>query len=304
MPRDFNHDYRSRSIYHITINKAQQIPDFCTLSGTPECICNTRSPIGEIIEKNIRRFSTLSPRLRVLQYVIMPDHIHFILFVTDYIERAVGSYIGMMKVKIGQEIRATFPQYNLEPIFRDDFYDRILRPTHSLDAIYRYIRLNPYRLRVRQLNPDFFKRINNLTIREGLWQAYGNIHLLDNPFKRQVVVHRADSEAIKAKNRADYIYYAANGCVLVSPFISPAEKEIRKEAEANGGKIILLSNEPMSERAKPSGHNFELCEQGRLLILAPKEKMQPGRQTFLYLNSIAEYLASAPNPATQASQLS
>ena len=149
MPRDFNHDYRSRSIYHITINKAQQIPDFYILSGAPECICNSRSPIGEIIEKNIRRFSTLSPRLRVLQYVIMPDHIHFILFVTDYIERAIGSYIGMI---------------------------------------------------VRQLNPDFFKRINNLTIREGLWQAYGNIHLLDNPFKRHVVAHRADSEAIKAKN--------------------------------------------------------------------------------------------------------
>ena len=52
--------------------------------------------------------------------------------------------------------------------------------------------------------------------------------LLDNPFKEQVVVHRADSPEVRESNRRRWLYTAANGGVLVSPFISPDERGIRE----------------------------------------------------------------------------
>ncbi|MDE6266478.1 MAG: hypothetical protein K2M07_03905 [Muribaculaceae bacterium] len=101
---------------------------------------------------------------------------------------------------------------------------------------------------VRRLNRDFFCKVNNIDINGSLWQAYGNLQLLDNPFKAPVVVHRADSEFVRADKFRRWKHLAENGGVLVSPFISPAEKEVRRLCEEAGGKVIHISNAPF-ERA-------------------------------------------------------
>ena len=290
MGRDPKHDYRSRCIYHITIGKEIGCPDFSRISGSPEQPLVVRSRIGEIIESQILNFPNLCPSLQPLQYVIMPDHIHLALFAREYLPRVLGNYIGMFKVKCGQLIRAEFP--HLQSIFTSDFYDRYLRRSHRLSTIIEYIQQNPYRLLVRRLNPDFFRKINNIEIQGALWQAYGNLQLLDNPFKSPVIIHRADSDLLKADKRRRWKHLAENGGVLVSPFISPEEKEIRRQCEEADGKIILLSNAPFGEREKPASHDFDLCSKGRLLILAPMSPLQPGRSTFLYLNSVAENISA------------
>ncbi|MBO4944929.1 MAG: hypothetical protein J6C91_06720 [Muribaculaceae bacterium] len=293
MGRDPKHDYKSRCIYHITIGKAPVCPVFTRIEGSPERPLVIRTRLGEIIESQILNFPDLCPSLQPLQYVIMPDHIHFILFAKDYLPRVLGRYIGMMKVKCGQLIRAEFP--GLENIFTPDFHDRYLRPNHSLPTIIEYIQQNPYRLLIRRVNPDFFRRINNIEIQSRLWQAYGNLQLLDNPFKAPVIIHRSDSAGLLADKQRRWKHLAENGGVLVSPFISPAEKAIRSQCEDAGGKIILLSNIPFSERGKPAAHDFDLCSKGSLLILAPMSPLPPGRSTFLYLNSIAESISIPQN---------
>ena len=296
MGRDPKHNYRSRCIYHITISKAVSCPVFSYISGTPSSPLVTRSTIGEIIEQQILNFPKLCPSLQILQYVIMPDHIHFAIFARNYLPRAIGSYIGMMKVKTGQIIRELFPA--IKDIFTPDFHDRYLRPCHSLETIITYIIENPKRLLERKEKPGFFQRINNIEIKGSYWQAYGNIQLLYNPFKGPVVIHRADSEAmLKAKHRR-WKHLYENGGVLVSPFISKAEKEVRRECEEAGGKIILISNQPFGVREKPAAHDFEQCSGGSLLILAPITPLPPGRTTFLFLNSIAEFI-SIPNQPTK-----
>ncbi len=289
MGRDPKHDYRSRCIYHITISKAASCPVFSYVSGTSSTPLVTRSTIGEIIEQQILNFPKLCPSLQILQYVIMPDHIHFAIFARNYLPRAIGSYIGMMKVKTGQIIREIFPA--IKNIFTPDFHDRYLRPIHSLETIITYIIENPKRLLERKEKPGFFQRINNTEIKGSYWQSYGNIQLFYNPFKGPVVIHRADSESIKAAKYNRWKHISENGGVLVSPFISPAEKEVRRQCENANGKIILLTNKPLSEREKPAAHDFERCSQGRLLILAPQTPLPSGRETFLYLNSIAESIA-------------
>lgn len=289
MLRDISHDYKSRCIYHITMTKARGIPSFSKIISTPEKPRVERLPLGKIIEQQIYNFPRLCPALRVLQYIIMPDHIHIAIFSQSELPKALGAYIGMMKVRC---VRLAFEQLSIQPpLFEKNFYDRILRRNHNLDTICEYIRQNPSRLLIRQKNPYFFRRLENISINGILWQAYGNYQLLGNPFKAAVVIHRADSHSIKELKLRRRMHLAENGGVLVSPFISHEEKEVRRQCEEANGKVILLSNSPLGHREKPATHNFDLCAKGKLLILAPTTPLPTGRETFLYLNSIAEFIA-------------
>lgn len=87
---------------------------------------------------------------------------------------------------------------------------------------------------------------------------------------------------------------ASKGTVLVSPFISQAEKAIRAEAESLGAKIILITHEAFPERFKPSAHDFDLCSKGRLLIISLGLTAGTGlsRALCMQMNDLAEAIAN------------
>lgn len=289
MPRAFFHDYRSRSYYHITLSKSEAIPAFSLIHGSATRPIVNLSPLGEIIEGSIHRFPEFNPHIRIDQYVIMPDHIHLLLFVMERIEKALGSYIGRFKTDIRREC-------GIDSIFQRDFHDRIIRPCHSLQDVYDYIRDNPRRLLIRREHPEYFTHVRNLIINGDDWEAYGNLQLLRNPFKSAVVIHRRDTAQERERNRQNWLYHAANGGVNVSAFISEAEKEVRAMIEAVHGKQIRIQNESFGEKFKPASHEFQLCERGELLLLAPANTIPFSRSACLQMNAIAEGLAANSLP--------
>lgn len=294
MPRAKHHNYRLPSIYHITMCKRGGVPDFGQLAGGVEGAYVELSEMGKVIERGIRGMAELAPGLQVLQYVVMPDHVHILLHVRRELPRVMGSYIGMFKVRMYQELRSSGKWTGGLAVFEDDFYDTIIYRSRSLDQVFSYIRQNPYRLAVRQAFPEYFRRVNSLEIYGRRVQAYGNLLLLRSPFKQQVVVHRHDTPAENRALHDRWIHAAANGGVLVSPFISPAEKRIRAGAEASGGKVILIQRGAMGERDKPAGHDFELCAAGRLLILSvggPVTGEGFTREECLAMNELARRIA-------------
>ncbi|MDE7351122.1 MAG: hypothetical protein K2N25_08645 [Muribaculaceae bacterium] len=292
MPRHPKHDYRRPCTYHITISKLPQVPDFSIVTGHPASAWIHYYPIGDAIDQSIRTVLKSNPDLNVYRYVIMPDHVHILIRAIRYLDHTIGTYIGKMKVASIQNAREK--GIFLDSIFESDFYDRILRVDQSLNVVYQYVRTNPNRLLARKFNPDYFKRVNDVfNYGEIHWQAYGNMQLLDNPFKNAVICHRADEKIpkIAEANRINWIHTAENGGVLVSPFIAKAEKDVRNKIEEVDGKVILLVNEPFSERYKPSGHDFEQCWKGRLLIVAPDRLLPEGRPTWLFLNRMADWIS-------------
>lgn len=275
----------------ITINKAPLVKAFGTLEGDCSLPPDQKgssfvsaSEIGLAVKIAIRQFSIIEPNIRILQYSLMPDHLHLLLFVEIPTEEILGRIIARFKVSVERAV-------GFKGVFAKGFNDQILKPSRSLDVLYRYLRENPRRLAVRRAHPEFFRRVNALRIEEKIYQAYGNFQLLDCPFKEQVVIHRADSPETRRRNRERWLYTASNGGVLVSPFISQAEKAIRAEAEEAGGRFVLITNEPMGERYKPCARDFDLCEAGRLLILSAKLPGDLSRQTCLAMNALAATLA-------------
>lgn len=284
------HDYTQRCIYMITLNKNPLMENFGILQGDYRIPTGQKgaafissTALGKAIKSTLRRFNSTEPNVRVLQYALMPDHLHILLFVEYPTEDTLGKIIARFKIEVNKASGIT-------GVFAKGFNDQILKSSRSLAVLYRYLRENARRLAVRRARPGFFRRVNALEIGEKTFQAYGNFQLLDCPFKEQVIVHRADSPETRQKNREQWLYTAANGGVLVSPFISPAEKEIRKEAEEARGRLILIISEPMGERYKPAGREFELCEAGRLLIISANLPGELSRKNCLTMNGLAQIL--------------
>lgn len=284
-----NHDYASKCKYHITMLKAEGVSNFGMLTGdyripvgNPGSSYIAASPIGKAIKAALRQIPDLHHALKLYQYALMPDHLHIIIAAEERLDEAIGRKLARFK-------RQASLFAGQDSIFSPGFNDQILYSSRHLDQVFKYLKENPYRLAIRRAFPDYFKKVNLITLGPYQFQAYGNLHLLDNPFKDQVVVHRATSESEKGKDIERWIHTAANGGVLVSPFISIEEKNVRKLAESVNGRIILITNEVLGERQKPYGHNFEKCVNGQLLILTPTSPpISPivNRQTCLAMNHI------------------
>lgn len=294
--RKFGHDYRAPWKYHITITKATGAPVFSRLiinKLSPDGVKIELLPLGKLIQSAIHSIPDFEPHIRVYQYIIMPDHVHILLSVEEHLDRAFGIFIRGLKTQVANRWRSITNDPSAT-VFEPDFNDRIVYSFRNLNDIFSYIRHNPYRLAVRKMRPEFFERSRQLKIENKEMQAYGNLFLLRNPFKYALIIHRKDSDSDFEHKRKNCLHHALNGGVVVSAFISPREKALRKEIEDNGGRIIVLHNRPFSAKEKPARHDFDLCAKGRLLLIAPQNFTGKTltRSQCLELNALAQSLAN------------
>ena len=298
-PKDFRadwHNYYARAQYLITLKKSAMCPNFGSLAGSTAIEPGTRggsyiraSEVGKAVKNALREYTAKYPMIELGQYALMPDHLHCIFHVTESLPFHFGNTIRDFKFMVRNHS-------GLNHVFEDGFNDQIIGPERDLDTVYRYVRSNAYRLAIRREHPEYFQRVNKITVCGTEFAAYGNLQLLDNPFKDQVVVHRSDSLEVSQQHRKRWLHTAANGGVLVSPFISPGEKAVRDAASAIGGRIIVLRVMAFPERFKPSGAEFDLCAQGRLLLMAPWHNLDPKttltRADAMALNAFAQQIAA------------
>ncbi len=296
MPQDKRarwHDYRDPGIYMLTFRKNEQIAPLGTLHrdtsrpyNDPGAVTVRGSDDGLYVVAMLGRIGRYIPSGQLLQFALMPDHVHVLLRVHARLPMPLGTHLAAFK----HALRARDGQ---TPIFEEGFNDKILLHNRSLDQLYQYIRENPYRLMIRREHPEFFARVRQLRIGDQDYDAYGNLFLLKNPFKLPVIVHRKDSEAEHQKHTAEWLELAADGGVLVSAFISAREREVRQLAEDAGGKLIVVRHEPFGERFKPSAHDSDLCIKGLLLILVPCTPSSDTltRSACLRLNDLATKIA-------------
>lgn len=230
----------------------------------------------------------------------MPDHIHFEVFVMERIPLPLGSVIAAFKSNCSKEywLRYSNSESSIKKLsmFDPGFNDKIAFRAGAKDAFYNYIADNPRRYLVKKLYSDYFYHKLVIEINGQRCGLYGNLFLLDNPVKSFVKISRDKSRMTdlqeKIKEWDDTIRC---GGVLVSPFINPAEKEIRDQAIKNGNGLIIILNYRFSERTKPYKSLFDLCMDGRLLIISTEEFTTAPKEICYYqaqkLNSIASAIA-------------
>ena len=312
MPQDYNfpeynqrcvgHDYYGPFIYHIILKKNKNCSSFGSVAGSVTipynnygCAHIVRSALGKACAKALRQWNDSYSFISIWKYSIMPDHIHLIINKSERTKEHLTHYIKQLKYLVRNIYNETTDQkLEINDIFDFSYSDKPLFDDRSLDGWYRYIELNPHRLAMRIQRPYFFTRINNLVICGQNVQAYGNLFHLRNPDRYAVKLSRTHSLQQKEDMKRLWISESIKGSILVSPFISKEEKEIRQKAESFNGKFILIQHEAFGPRFKPPGHLFELCENGKLLIislgLSPKTALS--REICIKMNSLAETICT------------
>ena len=100
--------------------------------------------IGQITQDWLNKINDHFPRAEPGEYVIMPNHIHLIMFLEDTSGRAdpsptVSNVIGWLKYNITKDVNLPKGQ----KLFQRSFYDRIIRNNGEYMEICNYIALNP-----------------------------------------------------------------------------------------------------------------------------------------------------------------
>jgi hypothetical protein len=230
----------------------------------------------------------------------MPDHIHGIVYVKEPLPKPVGQTIRGFKSGVTSELRKHLANPTLE-VWEEGYHDRVIMRSDTLRAERHYIHDNPRRYCLRKANPEMFVRVNRLEhsrLPTGMdWAGFGNLFLLDKPEMMAVQVSRSVSGSELAVHRAEALEQAWRGAVMVSPFISPGEKEVAHAVmDQVYGSLILIRSEGFPPLYKPAGVYFDLCAQGRLLVLSPftytGRKQELTRQRCLEMNEWVEEMCA------------
>ena len=222
----------------------------------------------------------------------MPDHLHGIIHVTDRLPCHLGHVINGFKVSCNMMARSL----SLTPLWEEGYNDRILQGKGQLNAMFKYLEDNPRRLWIKRNHPEFFKTQHQVTIGDQTVTVMGNRFLLDSPNKIAVKCSRKMTENEIETATARFLMMAQRGAVLVSPCISPGEKNVMDIIQAAGFPFILLLENGFSPFWKPGGEMFNTCASGQVLLVAPwpyhSDRHTITRDQCNRLNDLAALIAS------------
>ena len=92
------------------------------------------------------------------------------------------------------------------------------------------------------------------------------------------------------------VLVARRGTVMVSPFISPHEKEVKAVLLKEQHPFIVLADNGFRDYYKPANDLFDAVAAGRVMILSPWEhesgKRHISRADCMALNAMAEEIAA------------
>ena len=145
------YDYSQVGGYFITICTEKRKSIFMeTRQGIANLleIPNNLTKIGSIAERHLLALPQKYPQVTIDKYVIMPNHLHFILIVAKESGRAeeapttrLGQIIAYYKYQTSKECGAYLQQVNLA-IWQRGYHDHIIRSEEEYQLIWEYIDTN------------------------------------------------------------------------------------------------------------------------------------------------------------------
>ena len=191
-----------------------------------------------------------------------------------------------------------------EPIFTERPFIRSLTRRGQLQTMIRYVQMNPERLATKHLMPDYFRVQEGIEIAGRMYCGVGNAELLQRAKYMPVHVRRTmvdEAEHGDNKRLRDYmngcVIAARKGVVMVSPFISPKEKEVMEVLLKEGLPFIYIADNGFRDYYKPQDSLFDAVARKQVLILSPWEydpnKNHVCRAECIEMNKMAEEICAS-----------
>ena len=182
------------------------------------------------------------------------------------------------------------------PLWEKDYNDLILTSRDQLSNMMDYVHDNPRRLWLKRSHSDFFKVRKTVEAGGQRAEALGNMFLLNFPLIAAVQCSRKLTDEQIQEKVEHFLAMAKRGVVLVSPAISPGEKDVIKAAQAAHCKVIKIVDNGFTSLSKPSGEDFDACARGDLLLISPFEHQNQNtgltEQICYHLNALAAAIAT------------
>ena len=331
--------WRGVGVYHITLTVPSREPLFGTLlipDGDPSNARIERTALGNAVINELYVMCKHYPAIRILQFCLMPDHLHAVIHVTRVMDTSIRSVIrgywqGVKKhgraytLSVAHELNSGYSVLNTEttneedkrmettnegyypfPIFTERPFIRPLSRRGQLHTMIRYVQMNPQRLATKRMKPGFFRVQKDIEIGGRKYDGVGNVALLmaehfEPVHVRSVMVKAAEQgDAEPLRNYMNGCVLAARkGVVMVSPFISPQEKQVMQVLLQEQEPFVILTDNGFRDYFKPSDELFDACAAGRLLILSPwsydEGKRHISRSECVALNTMAEEICKCFN---------
>ena len=317
--------WRGVGVYHVTLTVPSREPLFGKLlvpDSDPSKARVERTALGNAVVDELYVMCKHYPAIRILQFCLMPDHLHAVIHVTQTMDTSIravvrGYWQGVKKLGRAYTLsvapvlntgttneggRSTEPAseggYPF-PIFTERPFIRPMSRRGQLHTMIRYVQMNPERLATKRQRPGYFRVQRDIEIGERKYDGVGNVALLMGEHFEPVHVRSVMVKAAQ-QGSAESLRNYMNGCVLaarkgtlmVSPFISPQEKQVMDVLLREQHPFILLADNGFREYYKPADALFDACAAGRLLILSPwpydEGKRHISRSECVALNAMAE----------------
>jgi REP element-mobilizing transposase RayT len=139
-PRLNGHDYSLPGLYFVTINTHKNIHIFGKIiQGKMQL-----NPAGNIVQNFWENIPDHCPGLQLDTFIVMPNHLHGILLLTDESpnRKSVSEIIRGFKTWSAKKINEMHGNKG-SPVWQCSFHDHIIRNEQSLAKIREYIINNP-----------------------------------------------------------------------------------------------------------------------------------------------------------------
>ena len=150
-----NFDYSQAGYYFVTVCTQNRAFLFWNPVSAPPSHCSgpcvgadiirplcCLSPLGLIVEDAIRQIPSHYPNADLMKYVVMPNHIHLILALSETGGRMISAPTKSLSAIVGSMKRYTSKAAGF-PLWQKSFHDHIIRSEADYLRIWRYMDTNP-----------------------------------------------------------------------------------------------------------------------------------------------------------------
>lgn len=253
------------------------------------------SPLGIKVKESLERMPQVEPKIELVCYSIMPNHIHFIIAVRGELSRPIGTIIRSFMGATSRSLHMLRAEGKIQwnsaaaciarkastekpSLWQPGYCIGICHTEQKLHTRIGYVMENPFFGILETERHDFMKRTMMLTIKGRRYSGYGNMLLLKEPDRLQVFCHRNHpvthepyhlTQDFREEKQA-ILNAAADDVVIITPGISPGEADIMWSVLQNGGYVINIQQEeiPISDKWHPEKERRIYCSQGQMLVLS------------------------------------
>ena len=188
--------WKGIGIYHVTLTIPSREPllgELCIPDKDPKQAQIKRTKLGNALVEKLLNHPTYYPEVQIVQYCLMPDHLHVILYVKQPMKQTFNMVVRSLWQAAKKLGRAYNPSINPEsdsgltngentdasfPIFTERPFVRPMSHKGQLQTMIHYVQMNPQRLATKRLMPGFFRVQEDIEIAGRKYRGIGNAALL------------------------------------------------------------------------------------------------------------------------------